>query len=176
MSGHPPPEPSGVPHHAGMTVLELSDVRRREMRSATNRRSLDRALGRLDSAEVVVVMNLDHFNHLDDSRGHQAGDRVTRSFGQTLTGALRTSDWAEGFGGEEFVVILNDASDPGSFLDRFRARWEGERPQSVTFSAGIAPVKGAPRLALAAADRALYRAKEAGRDCWAWAAEDDYKD
>jgi diguanylate cyclase (GGDEF)-like protein len=139
-----------------MTVLELEgESRRWEVGAVTNRRRLDQALGRLDSAEIVVVI---------------------RSFGHTLTGALRTSDWAARFGGQEFVVILNDASDPGSFLDRFRASWEGERPHPVTFSAGIAPVKGGPRFALAAADRALYRAKEAGRDCWAWAAEDDYKD
>lgn len=136
-----------------------------------NRRMLGRALGRLREGDAVVMIDLDHFKRVNDTLGHPAGDEVLRVLGRILRGSSRGRDVVGRYGGEEFVVILGNEADPDSFLERLRGAWERDRPQPVTFSAGIARVGIDPSGALAAADHALYRAKEAGRDRWKWAAE-----
>jgi diguanylate cyclase (GGDEF)-like protein len=138
-----------------------------------NRRMLGRALGRLGVGDVVVMIDLDHFKDINDRLGHDAGDGVLRAFGRTLGTAVRGRDMVGRYGGEEFVVILADDSDADAFLRRFRAAWEIARPHPVTFSAGIAPVGALPGSTLEAADRAMYRAKAAGRDGWMLTAEID---
>jgi len=142
--------------------------------SLPNRRMLGRSLGRLGFGDTVIMIDLDHFKEVNDSLGHAAGDAVLRILGQTLLATARGRDAVGRYGGEEFVVILDEATDPNAFLDRLRQDWEMRRPHRVTFSAGIAPVGPDPSAALPAADRAMYRAKNAGRNQWAWASESDY--
>ena len=141
-----------------------------------NRRMLGRALGRLRAGDVVIMMDLDHFKHVNDTLGHDAGDRVLRAFGATLRATVRGGETVGRYGGEEFVIVLSDESDPEMFLGRLRDEWEHSRPESITFSAGIARASTEPSSTLAAADRAMYRAKESGRDRWCWAAGDDDPD
>jgi methanogenic corrinoid protein MtbC1 len=75
------------------------------------------------------------------------------------------------YGGEEFVVVLGPPPPGGAdaFLQRLRRRWQTDRPYPVTFSAGIARSVGDAGETMRLADEALYRAKDAGRDQWAWA-------
>jgi diguanylate cyclase (GGDEF)-like protein len=141
-----------------------------------NRRTLGRALGRLRAGDVVIMIDLDHFKHVNDTFGHAAGDEVLRVLGVVLRETVREGDAVGRFGGEEFVVILRDQSDPQAFLERLRGVWEGSRPRPVTFSAGIARVGAEPSVTLQEADRAMYRAKEAGRDRWTWAVDTDRGD
>lgn len=133
-----------------------------------NRRAMGRALGRAARGDVVVMLDLDHFKALNDGQGHEAGDEVLRAFGQLLRRGTRALDLCARWGGEEFLVLLPRTSvpDAGQLLARLRSRWREVRPHPVTFSAGLAAVHGPARDALAGADRALYRAKEAGRDRW----------
>lgn len=138
-----------------------------------NRRMLGRSLGRLGPDDTVIMIDLDHFKTVNDTLGHHVGDLVLRALGQTLAATLRASDRAGRYGGEEFVVILA-GGDPETFLTRLREEWVTARPRPVTFSAGVAPCRPNPRRALEAADRAMYRAKAAGRDRWHTASEDDY--
>jgi len=133
-----------------------------------NRRTLSRALGRLRAGDVVIMIDLDHFKQVNDASGHAAGDHVLRVLGHVLRETVRECDTAGRFGGEEFVVILREGSDPQAFLERLRGVWQRSRPEPITFSAGIARVGTEPSVALRAADRAMYRAKETGRDRWTW--------
>ena len=141
-----------------------------------NRRMVGRALGRLKSGDVVIMMDLDHFKKVNDTYGHKAGDSVLSSFGRAILANVRERDFAGRYGGEEFVIILRGTDDPEAFMDRLRVRWEAERPRPITFSGGIATVGKWPPLALPAADHAMYRAKNTGRDRWLWAEEADYVD
>lgn len=136
-----------------------------------NRRMLGRALGRLADDDVVVMLDLDHFKQINDVLGHPAGDEVLRVFGKVLGDNVRGRDSVGRYGGEEFVVILLPPSDADAFLERLRADWLVQRPQLITFSAGIARTKGQPGATLGLADEALYRAKDTGRNRWVWAAE-----
>jgi diguanylate cyclase (GGDEF)-like protein len=135
---------------------------------------LGRALGRIQPENTVIMIDLDHFKAVNDNLGHAEGDRVLSVLGHTLTAAVRATDRVGRYGGEEFVVILAaEGADP--FLNRLQAEWTRARPHQVTFSAGVAPARPAPGRALEAADRAMYRAKQSGRDQWQWAVEEDYR-
>ena len=125
---------------------------------------------------ALIVLDLDHFKRLNDSYGHGAGDFVLVRFADLLRHATRGEDIACRFGGEEFGVVL-----PGSALEVARKRaeairlafrdivfeFEGVRLGHLTVSAGVAVLApGEPDWAavLRQADRALYVAKQAGRD------------
>lgn len=136
-----------------------------------NRRMLGRALGRVQPGDVVIMIDLDHFKSVNDTLGHDAGDRVLSALGHTLRATVRGRDVIGRYGGEEFVVILTTDTDPDAFLTRVRRAWEADRPHPITFSAGIARVDTDPTATLKAADDALYVAKETGRDRWVWAGE-----
>lgn len=139
-----------------------------------NRRTMSRALGRLRPEETVVLIDLDHFKAINESLGHDEGDKFLRLFGRTLAASLREADQVGRYDGEEFVVIL-----PGNgaerFLARLRIEWMRKRPYPVTFSAGLAAASPDPKKAVQAADRALHRAKQSGRNRWERAAGDDYR-
>jgi len=138
-----------------------------------NRRMLGRVLGRIDDGDIVILIDLDYFKKINDTFGHDEGDRVLRAFGGVLLDAVRAKDRVGRYGGEEFVVILSEHT-PEQFLTRLESVWIGTRPRPITFSAGAARAGSNPRRALEAADRAMYRAKELGRDQWQWAVEEDY--
>jgi diguanylate cyclase (GGDEF)-like protein len=139
-----------------------------------NRRTLGRALGRLRPEDTVLMIDLDHFKAINDSHGHREGDKVLRLFGRTLAATARAAEQVGRYGGEEFVVILT-GNGAERFLARLRIEWMRARPYPVTFSAGVASAAPEPRKALHAADRALYRAKQAGRNRWTRAIEEDYR-
>jgi len=163
-------------------ALELADRTTRLAEEASvdpltgvaNRRMLERTLTRLRTDDTVIVLDLDHFKVINDTLGHDEGDRVLRALGRALGESVRASDRVGRYGGEEFVVILSGGqADP--FLRRFQHEWLARRPQPVTFSAGVAPAMPDPQRALKAADRAMYRAKLYGRDQWQWATHEDYR-
>lgn len=124
----------------------------------------------------VAIIDLDHFKSLNDRFGHDAGDRVLVEMGRLLRERVRESDVAFRFGGEEFLLMLPETDIPGALqcldnlresLKEMRIHHEGQAIGTVTLSAGIAeyPVHGATHEDLVrAADRALYAAKDSGRD------------
>lgn len=136
-----------------------------------NRRVMGRALGRLRTGDTLIMLDLDHFKQLNDQMGHLEGDAVLRSLGQTITDTIRARDLASRFGGEEFLIVLNEPMESDgveAFLERLRAKWEQMRPHPVTFSAGIARVEGDGGDVVGRADAAMYAAKRAGRNRWSW--------
>jgi diguanylate cyclase (GGDEF)-like protein/PAS domain S-box-containing protein len=128
----------------------------------------------------VAVFDLDHFKRVNDRHGHAAGDDVLRRFAAIARAAVRDQDTVARMGGEEFAIILPDASIEQARLvcDRLRAAVGATRFAvdggviAVTVSGGVACYRaGEPDDAvLHAADAALYRAKNAGRDRLALAA------
>lgn len=138
-----------------------------------NRRTVDRALGRMNADATVIMVDLDHFKKVNDEFGHHVGDEVLLAFANALHSVVRGSDLAGRFGGEEFVAIVSSPEGATSLLERLRAKWVLTRPLPITFSAGIARSVGDATTTLRRADAALYRAKEAGRDQWAWSQPDN---
>jgi len=129
-----------------------------------------------------VFIDIDRFKQINDSAGHAAGDLVLREVAARIKAELRLSDALGRFGGEEFVVLLVDARlpDAATVAERIRASVE-EQPVvlpsgaalAVTVSAGVATLQESDRYApveveaqqlVAKADRALYLAKDAGRN------------
>ena len=129
---------------------------------------------------AVAVLDLDRFKVINDTYGHLVGDRVLKQIAGTMTEVLRDYDLAGRFGGEEFVMLLPQtrAVDALRIAERVRAHIaelplyasgeDGAERVPVTASIGVAALDAGSRRELpellAAADAALYRAKESGRD------------
>jgi diguanylate cyclase (GGDEF)-like protein len=129
----------------------------------------------------LILLDLDNFKRVNDTYGHEAGDVVLRMLADGLRDELRSVDTAARYGGEEFAVILPQAGIDGAMIvaERLRRRIElMEVPGvgHVTASLGIAtfPQHASSRDTLVlAADRALYNAKNAGRNCVCIPLDDD---
>ena len=122
----------------------------------------------------AIVIDLDHFKTLNDTHGHMAGDVVLKGFANQLRASLRRSDIVCRWGGEEFIVLFkNTALDTAQQLaEKLRAQleqqhffWE-DKALKVTISIGLTNLTGGEGLdgLIARADRALYRAKQSGRN------------
>ena len=145
-----------------------------------NRRYMEDALERYlsiaernGSATSVIMIDLDHFKHLNDTHGHAKGDAVLRDVAAQLTAAVRPADIVSRYGGEELLMIM-----PGCDLDDAMLKAEVSRSRveglselhgtPVTASFGVATVpttSSAMSDVVPMADAALYAAKQAGRNC-----------
>lgn len=141
--------------------------------------TLNREVGRAERENVplgIIILDIDHFKRLNDTLGHAAGDAVLQELGTLLSRTVRSADIACRYGGEEFVLVLPDAS-----LETARVRAELVRDAvknlhvehdrlvlgTVTVSLGVAvyPDHGQNgACVLKSADAALYLAKDQGRD------------
>jgi diguanylate cyclase (GGDEF)-like protein len=176
----------------GLVIMtkERSDERNRvlamqdELTGLTNRRSILDALDQqLAMAQrngqplSLLMLDLDHFKRVNDSHGHPAGDEVLRRVSGGIRSRLRTQDIVGRYGGEEFLAILPGTTVDGAvqLAEDLRQSIAAERIDigngrtiSITLSIGVcggipAPAQHCEEL-IAAADQALYRAKENGRD------------
>ena len=148
-----------------------------------NRRYLDETLPReihramRDHESLAVVMiDLDHFKRFNDEWGHEAGDAVLLGVAEILLDGLRASDIACRYGGEELLLVMPGADVAEAVrrvtaisgeMRRLATRVMGRELPPITFSAGVATVPAHGDNAetlIRAADRALYMAKETGRD------------
>jgi len=178
---------------AEVVSLSMANVRLRETLSQQsvrdpltgmfNRRYMEESLTREISRAIrkrsqvgVVMVDIDRFKNFNDQFGHAAGDEVLVQVGRFLAKSIRCEDIACRFGGEEFTLILPDCNDTGNVIRRANQLRTAvaalrvpylDQSLSVTLSMGVAtfPVHGSsPRELLGAADAALYRAKQEGRD------------
>lgn len=122
----------------------------------------------------IALVDLDHFKHVNDTCGHAAGDEVLQGFARVAAENLRGGDLVARFGGEEFILLLNN-SDMVSLrhcLDRIRNAFSRTEfpclPEGTycTLSAGLTLIQPGDELeaCISAADQALYQAKNAGRN------------
>ncbi|SNC61287.1 PAS domain S-box-containing protein/diguanylate cyclase (GGDEF) domain-containing protein [Marinobacter sp. es.048] len=153
-----------------------------------NRREMSRVLDeelqrarRYQRPMAVLWVDFDHFKDVNDTFGHAAGDSVLRSISRLLLGSVRSVDSIGRFGGEEFVIVLPemDLEEAQDTAERLR-RKVAKEPQPLgngeavplTISVGVAvyPDHGQTASTLcAAADKAMYLAKDRGRNCVAMA-------
>ena len=151
-----------------------------------NRQSLmdafDDAFSRSSEFQIpfsTVFVDVDHFKRINDEYGHAAGDRVLRHLARLLRETIRPADIIGRYGGEEFVMAFLECDEPFAEVvaERLRLRVEGEpfpvdedgkQCIQVTISAGVATWNDTARHAgdlVEWADRAVYEAKQAGRNC-----------
>jgi len=172
---------------ASAALARVYSLRDAEARATTdaltglpNRRYFDEYLGllalrrRADDRVGVLMIDIDKFKKLNDTFGHAVGDHVLREVAQAIAGAVREGDVPARFGGEEFAVLLRNpgpaiAIEVGERVRRAVGSLDLRRigVPGVSVSVGVA-VADSPDMDLAVviddADRALYRAKRAGRD------------
>jgi len=149
-----------------------------------NRRALDeiglaelRRSARSGMPVSLILLDIDHFKRINDTHGHQVGDRAIQALIATLRPGLRVTDSMGRWGGEEFLVILPETPgmDAGGLAERLRVAIESaplaaNPPLNMTISLGVATMAkvNVPEddwaALLKAADAALYRAKHEGRN------------
>lgn len=162
-------------------VSAQRDARVDSLTHLANRRAFEERLEACQSqAErqhekyALVVFDLDRFKLINDQFGHPFGDAILAVFGRILAEAVRTSDVAARFGGEEFVILLPGADATAAFSVAERCRRQAEKSvvrrgdiaSSFTVSGGVAAwVEGMTSAeVIEAADQALYYAKSEGRN------------
>jgi two-component system cell cycle response regulator len=145
-----------------------------------NRRRLEQALAleisraeRTDGTLCAFMADLDHFKRVNDTYGHEAGDKVLAAFSYLLRRCTRATDVVARFGGEEFVVLMpaTDLVQASAIGERIRGEFAACRveplPDPVMASFGVAELKAGEQghALLRRADSALYAAKQLGRNC-----------
>jgi diguanylate cyclase (GGDEF)-like protein len=132
-----------------------------------NRRDLDLRLATAAAGDLILVCDLDQFALVNDTLGLAGGDQVLADFGMLLISSLRAVDYAARTGGEEFALLLprTEQGLAPVILARLRHRWSVLHPD-VTFSSGAATFLPGrtPSQTLTAADTAMRKAKEGGRN------------
>ena len=184
----------GAPQHFLAQMQEITERRRHEaqllymadhdpLTGLLNRRAFERELrshvaraGRYGCGGAALMIDLDHFKHFNDTLGHQAGDELIMRVADALARRLRASDVLARLGGDEFAVILPSADAAGTLevvaelLDCVRSAGvpEAAGAGALTASIGVAHfADGAepdPGDVMVNADRAMYEAKQNGRD------------
>ncbi len=155
------------------TVDPLTGALNRRSFNELFARSLKQTL-RQRSALCLAVLDLDHFKIINDVQGHQAGDDALRQFSQMCLREARSTDIFARFGGEEFVLVLPDTDIEGAriILQRLLdgagrlSMWGARGAFNCQVSAGVAALREGDTLdtLLQRADRALYMAKDKGRN------------
>ena len=149
--------------------------RRRLIEMGTQELARSQRMPKTQNLICALMIDIDHFKAINDEHGHPAGDAVIQAVARTCAEAVRAIDTVGRLGGEEFAVVLplTDCKGGVELADRLRQRvektpvpWEG-REIRVTISVGVA--QGTPKTRsfqalLGAAEQALYRAKNAGRN------------
>jgi len=160
---------------------ELDQLSRTDMLTGMyNRRHLEQELERLHNDATrhrsplsVLLLDLDHFKHVNDTYGHPAGDDVLQEFARRVSAELRAGDIGGRWGGEEFLIIMprTALADASALAERIRSVTAAAPVVSagasivITVSGGCAVGPGeSPARLVQAADSCLYRAKEEGRD------------
>ncbi len=163
--------------HRMATTDPLTNLHNRRFFNEQIKREFKRAK-RYGHKMSVIMLDIDHFKHYNDTHGHLLGDRVLKRLAEVLQESVRAEDTVARFGGEEFVIVLpeNDAEGGRLAAEKIRTNVEqedfhkgNEQPLGkLSVSLGVAdisdPTVRQPRDVINHADQALYKAKETGRN------------
>ena len=145
-----------------LTTKTLTDA----LTGIGNRRAWDETVASIRPGDAVVIVDVDHFKQLNDTRGHDHGDRVLTELAQCLQGAGRQHDIITRLGGDEFAIVLRDAHTHGTtaYLHRLATHWHANGT-AATYSAGSATHHTTNSIAdtIRHADQALYDTKRSRR-------------
>ncbi len=148
-------------------IDELSRANTRdELTGMGNRKHADALLKSLAPGDALIVLDLDGFKSVNDTKGHAAGDAVLQDLSAHLHDCLRDSDTSARLGGDEFLIVARRAhADPLAVADRVLVGW-ADRSTGTTLSAGVALHRaGDPsERTFERSDRALYTAKAKGKN------------
>jgi diguanylate cyclase (GGDEF)-like protein len=184
-----PPNPEQIAQltalgvHAGTRIGTLRAFERSQLQASTdsltgltNRRAAEEVLSNLmavDSAFAVVMADLDFFKRLNDTQGHEAGDRALKLFADTAREVVRDRDHVVRWGGEEFALLLPgaNAERAAEIVGRLRTALaqqhllSGSPVFTASFGISDSTMTRERETLIRLADEALYRSKQAGRDC-----------
>jgi len=146
--------------------LSLTD----ELTGLPNRRHLNVILRGLENRSgTICIADIDHFKKINDTYGHEAGDRVLRDTGLRLSNLVSENVFIARSGGEEFAIVIFDNINAEDIIRKIKTSVSDACNGSfgITLSIGVATKlkNDSSSSAINAADDALYRAKRAGRDC-----------
>lgn len=146
--------------------LSLTD----ELTGLPNRRHLNVILRGLENRSgTICIADIDHFKKINDTYGHEAGDRVLRDTGLRLSNLVSENVFIARSGGEEFAIVIFDNINAEDIIRKIKTSVSDACNGSfgITLSIGVATKlkHDSSSSAINAADDALYRAKRAGRDC-----------
>jgi diguanylate cyclase len=159
------------------------EARTDQLSGLSNRKCFDEALRfavssykRRGASFALLLADVDHFKRINDTHGHQSGDKVVQRIGEMLAQTCRSHDHVARFGGDEFGIIITRVDEEKALLAAMRIREAVERTNfdvgvdnariAVTFSMGLAfphPTDGVDSI-FQRADKALYQAKAQGRN------------
>lgn len=130
-----------------------------------NRRHADQLIESLVRGDAAVMLDVDHFKQVNDTRGHGEGDRVLVDLASFLGSQLREQDGLARYGGEEFLLVLRQGGTGApAIMERIARDWAQIEP-AVTFSVGVAVYEGQDRQGcVKSADLMLLEAKRQGRN------------
>lgn len=117
-----------------------------------------------------MVIDLDHFKQVNDTKGHSVGDIVLRSIAAVLSAECRTEDIVARFGGEEFIMLLGNCDLENAMMksESLRQKIEACRPEDLVITTSIGVAELSPDddfgALFDAADKTVYEAKETGRN------------
>jgi diguanylate cyclase (GGDEF)-like protein len=184
-----PPNPEQIAQltalgvHAGTRIGTLRAFERSQLQASTdsltgltNRRAAEEVLSNLmavDSEFAVVMADLDFFKRLNDTQGHEAGDRALKLFADTARSVVRDRDHVVRWGGEEFALLLPgaNAERAAEVVGRLRVALaqahllSGSPVFTASFGISDSTMTRERETLIRLADEALYRSKQAGRDC-----------
>jgi diguanylate cyclase (GGDEF)-like protein len=164
----------------GVSEKVYEQARRDFLTGALNRRGIEDALSsevarmrRTGGAFAILLIDIDHFKSINDRQGHAAGDEALRLVSRSICDTVRVYDSVGRYGGDEFLLLLPQALSDDAMLTAQRIRSEIRRRFAsaggppVTVSIGVTCCVTAEEASeiVNRADRALYDAKRAGRDC-----------
>ena len=153
------------------TIDELTQLYSRDVFDVTLLKSVDESK-RTQSPLCLVLIDFDDFKQVNDKYGHQKGDEVLSTIGQCINKAVREMDLAARYGGEELAIILPNTDIDKAYIFAERIRETIAKlifnTFSVTVSIGVSQTyknrKNSPEALIKAADVALYKAKDTGKN------------
>jgi len=129
-----------------------------------NRNALERDKNRLEGFTHVLLIDIDHFKRINDTYGHDYGDKVLREVATVVRSCIRKNDRLYRYGGEEFVLFLFNTTDEEAIRVAERINSTVKEKTPVTVTVGVSKVIGTIENSMKKADIALYEGKSTGRN------------